>query len=299
MNPILELAKSAGIGISDYRFMSEEIDNFQSVEDTNATSLSYLISLTSLNITLENLKGLVIFSTSIKSQVDLNRLKCSFIVTDSPKYLFALCFYELELFKNEKLKGGFIRSKQDYISQSAKISEYSVIDSGVYIGNNSIIESGVRVYGNTKIGNNVSIGANCVIGGSGFGFAILKNHPPLRIPHIGGVCIEDGVEIGSGVHIDRGTFGETFISKNVKIDNGVHIAHNARIGERTLIIALAEISGSVVIGNDCWIGPSSSTKEKIRIGNNVVVGLGSVVLKDVPDSVVIAGVPARILRTLS
>jgi UDP-3-O-[3-hydroxymyristoyl] glucosamine N-acyltransferase len=113
---------------------------------------------------------------------------------------------------------------------------------------------------------------------------------------LGNVIIGNGVEIGSNTAIDRATFGSTVVEDFVKIDNGVHIAHNCRVGKRTLVIAHAELSGSVIVGHDSWIAPNVSIKESVKIGNNVIVGIGSVVLKDLPDNAVAFGVPAKIIR---
>jgi acetyltransferase-like isoleucine patch superfamily enzyme len=143
------------------------------------------------------------------------------------------------------------------------------------------------------------MGFNNVIGGSGFGYERGPDRVPLRIPHLGRVVFGDGVELGSCVCIDRGVIGDTVIGDNVKIDNLVHVAHNAQIGKNTLIVAGAVIGGSVVIGEKCFIGMNASIKQKVKIGNNVTVGAGAVVLKDIPDGETWVGNPARKLEKQS
>jgi UDP-3-O-[3-hydroxymyristoyl] glucosamine N-acyltransferase len=82
----------------------------------------------------------------------------------------------------------------------------------------------------------------------------------------------------------------------VKIDDHVFIAHNVEVGENTLIIACAEISGSVTIGRGVWIGPNASIRDKVTIGDKALVGLGAVVTKNVVDNAVVAGNPAKFIR---
>ena len=151
---------------------------------------------------------------------------------------------------------------------------------------------GAITYLNTEMEKNIVVQPNAVIGGKGFGYVWDKDHW-LRFPHIGSVVLEENVEIGSNTCIDRGSIGNTIIRKGVKIDNLVHIAHNADIGEHSLIVAGAVIGGSVKIGKNCFIGMNASIKNGVVIGDNVTVGAGAVVLKDIPSGETWAGVPAK------
>jgi UDP-3-O-[3-hydroxymyristoyl] glucosamine N-acyltransferase len=164
------------------------------------------------------------------------------------------------------------------------------------IGEGTVIYGNIHIYANTRIGRNVIIHAGAVIGADGFGFEKNEGGEWEKFPHIGGVIIEDNVEIGANTCIDRGTLGDTILREGVKTDNLVHIAHNVVVGRRSLVIAHAMVAGSVRIGEDAWIAPSACIKEKTRIGNRSIVGLSTLVLKDVPDDVTVAGIPARILK---
>ena len=119
------------------------------------------------------------------------------------------------------------------------------------IGKNVLIFPNVTLRENTIIGNNVIIHSGTVIGSDGFGYTPDRTGVYHKIPQIGNVVIEDDVEIGSNVSIDRAAVGSTIIRKGVKLDNLVQIAHNVKVGENTVMSAQTGISGSAVIGKNC------------------------------------------------
>ncbi len=137
------------------------------------------------------------------------------------------------------------------------------------------------------------VGEGAVIGGPGFGW---YGWPRQRFPPIGGVVIGYGVEIGANTTIDRGSIANTVIRDNVKIDNGVHVGHNARIEEGSILTAHCVIGGSAHIGARCWIGLGAQIKNHITVGDGATVGMGAIVVKDVPSGATVVGNPARILE---
>jgi UDP-3-O-[3-hydroxymyristoyl] glucosamine N-acyltransferase LpxD len=139
-------------------------------------------------------------------------------------------------------------------------------------------------------------GLVCSIGGYGFGYVREEDGTPIRMNHFGNVVIEENVVIGSSVCIDRAVIGSTILRKNVKVDNLVHIAHGAYIGQNTLIVAGSVIGGSARIGDNCFIGMGAMIKNKVKIGNGCTIGAGAIVLKDVPDGETWVGNPARKLE---
>ena len=106
--------------------------------------------------------------------------------------------------------------------------------------------------------------------------------------------IGDNVEIGANTCIDRGTLGDTVIEDGAKIDNLCHIAHNVHLKKNSVIIALSMIAGSCVVEEGAWVAPCSAVREGRTVGKNSLVGLGSVVVKDVPEDTVVMGVPAKV-----
>ncbi len=186
-----------------------------------------------------------------------------------------------------------IDSHVKYNPSTVNIGHNVVIEKDTIIGNNVIIGSNTVIKHGTLIGDNVKIGSNNTIGGIGFGYEPDDDGNYELIPHIGNVVLEEGVEIGNNTCIDRAVLGSTLLSKNVKVDNLVHIAHGVQVGENSLVIAHAMVAGSVSIGKNVWVAPSSSIRQKLTIEDNATIGMGSVVVKNVGQFDVVAGVPAK------
>lgn len=161
------------------------------------------------------------------------------------------------------------------------------------VGQGSVLHAGVIVHDGTRIGRHVVIHSGTVIGADGFGYQRNEQGELEKFPHVGGVRIEDDVEIGANTCIDRGTLGDTLLQQGARVDNLVHIAHNVVVGRHAAVIAHAMIGGSTTIGEGAWISPSACVRDGLSIGASAIVGLGALVVKDVPDGETVMGVPAR------
>ncbi|MCK7528014.1 MAG: UDP-3-O-(3-hydroxymyristoyl)glucosamine N-acyltransferase [Ignavibacteriales bacterium] len=137
------------------------------------------------------------------------------------------------------------------IGANSKIFHNTVISENVSVGNDCLIHANVSIRENCVIGDNVIIHSGTVVGSDGFGYTPNDKGEYEKIPQIGNVVIEDDVEIGSNVSIDRAAMGSTIIKRGCKIDNLVQIAHNVILGEDTVISAQTGISGSTKIGKHC------------------------------------------------
>ena len=93
-----------------------------------------------------------------------------------------------------------------------------------------------------------------------------------------------------------GALGNTSINDGVKTDNLVHIAHNCKIGKNSILTACSELSGGVQLGENVWLGPNSTIMEKILVGDNALIGIGSLVRKNVKPNTIVAGSPAKFIR---
>jgi UDP-3-O-[3-hydroxymyristoyl] glucosamine N-acyltransferase len=219
-----------------------------------------------------------------------------FYFIDNPRLAFVL------LLKNKTKKQGIdgispssIISKLNNIGKDCSISSYTYIDENSTIGDNCIIGNKV-VIKNTIIGNNCTIQSGTTIGEDGFAFERYSSGKLEHFPHLGKVIINDNVEIFANCSIARGSMQNTVIGKGTKIDSLVHIAHNVNLGQDCEITAGTIIGGSTIIGNSVWTGLNSTMKDNIHIGNNVIVGAGAMVIKNVEDNDIVAGVPAKSIK---
>jgi UDP-3-O-[3-hydroxymyristoyl] glucosamine N-acyltransferase len=242
-------------------------------------------------------KGTVICSSAVRRESFHEG--CTYLIVTHPRQYFASM---VKTFFFEKEVPAI--SENAFIDSSAVIGKNAMIRAGVVIEKNSVIgddcsiDSNTVIKKGTVIGNRVKIGANSTIGGDGFGYERDDSGQFEFIPHIGNVVIEDDVEIGNNTAIDRAVLGSTYLRRNVKVDNLVHIAHGVEIGENSLIIANAMVAGSTSIGKNVWVAPSASILNKLKVGDNALVGMGAVVVKNVEPSQTIVGNPGKDLATL-
>lgn len=185
-----------------------------------------------------------------------------------------------------------VLADESRIDGSASIGAHCFIGPDVTVGARTIIYPNTTIYGPARIGADVRIFSGTVIGADGFGYERNDDGDLESFPHVGGVVIEDDVEIGANSCVDRGTLNDTEIRSGARIDNLVHISHNVIIGHRAAVIANSMIAGGVTIGDDAWIAPSASVLNQKRLGSNSMVGIGAVVLRDVLDNEVVMGSPA-------
>ena len=184
-----------------------------------------------------------------------------------------------------------------HISESAKVSEDVTIYPFVFVGDHCVIGRGsvlhphVILYENVSLGERVILHSGTVIGADGFGY-VFDGQTQVKIPQTGSVTIGDDVEIGANSCVDRATFGATVLERGVKLDNHVHIGHNCRIGENTVIAGQVGLSGSVEVGKNCIFAGHSGVVDHVKIGDQVTVMMKSAVSKDVPSRSVVSGQPA-------
>jgi UDP-3-O-[3-hydroxymyristoyl] glucosamine N-acyltransferase len=196
-----------------------------------------------------------------------------------------------------------------YIGPYAYVGENCIIDDGcslfphVFIGDNTqigkdcMINPGVKIYHDCRVGEGCIIHAGTVIGSDGFGFAPQSESEYMKIPQLGNVILEDHVEVGANVTIDRATMGSTIIRKGVKLDNLIQIGHNVEIGENTVIAAQTGISGSVKVGKNCMFGGQVGIAGHIKIADRTKIGAQAGVLGEIKEeNTIIIGTPAFDLK---
>ena len=196
------------------------------------------------------------------------------------------------------------------IDPTAQVGPHVVVEEGASIGPRSAIQAGSYIGANAKIGAdcflypNVTLREGCiledrvivhpgaVIGSDGFGY-VRDGSVNRKLPQVGNVVVEEDVELGACVTIDRATTGTTRIGAGSKIDNLVQIAHNVQIGRNCIIVAQVGISGSTVLGDDVTLAGQVGIVGHIEIGSGAMVGAKSGVSKSIPAGERMFGIPAQ------
>ena len=183
------------------------------------------------------------------------------------------------------------------IGESAAIGEQTVLEANCSLGDHSTVGQAARLFANVsvysqcKLGDRVRVHAGSVIGSDGFGYVFDQDHH-RKIPQVGGVVIEQDVEIGANVTIDRGSLGDTKIGEGTKIDNLVQIAHNVVIGKHCLIIAQTGIGGSTQIGEFSILAGQAGVVGHIKIGPKAIIASKSAVMSSLEGGRQYMGIPA-------
>lgn len=196
------------------------------------------------------------------------------IFVDDPKwYFFTLLNHLARVRKRVKTQ----------ISDTAAIHPSAVIsDVGVIIGNRVTIEPNVTIYPDVVIEDDVVVRAGAVLGVDGFEHK-RTSRGIVSVLHDGCVIIKKAAEIGVNNNIVKGfSYRNTVVGEETKMDALVHYAHGVQCGKGCMIVASAMIAGHVTIGDNVWIGPNASISNRLTIGSDAFVTLGSVVVRDVP-----------------
>ena len=268
-----------------------EIDGFSSAKNYRNNSLTWI----------KNQENADLYNGEISVCIipqNVNFDAKTIIVCNNPKAAF---FSAVEHFWGTKENEGGV-------GQGTIIGNNVTIGKNVSIGNNCSITGNVSIGAQTIIGdnvvirNNVKIGERCVvqsltvIGEDGFAYSEDANHFKTMIKHYGGVIIGDDVFIGSHVNIARGTIDNTVIESGVKIAPSSHIGHNNYIEHNSTVIC-SQLYGSGHMGKNSYI-VASVLRNQCSIGNNSMIGMGSVVTKDIEEHKLAFGTPAKVIKDI-
>jgi UDP-3-O-[3-hydroxymyristoyl] glucosamine N-acyltransferase len=182
------------------------------------------------------------------------------------------------------------------LGDRVRIGARVTLHPGVFIGDDSTIDDDTVLYPNVVVREGSSIGARViihsgtVIGADGFGY-VQHQGRHHKIPQLGGVTIEDDVELGANVTIDRATLGQTVIKRGTKIDNLVQVAHNVTIGEHAIVVAQVGIAGSTTIGHHVMIGGQAGLADHIHVGDQVMIAARAGVNRSLEPNQIVSGAP--------
>ncbi len=170
------------------------------------------------------------------------------------------------------------------VGKNCTIMPGAYVGKGAVIGDNTIIHANATIYHECEVGSDCIIHANTVIGSDGFGFATNKLGEHTKLYQNGNVVVEDDVELGAGVTIDRAVFGSTRIKRGVRMDNLIHIGHNCEIGEYSVLVAQTGIAGSTTLGRNVVMGGQSATAGHLTIAPFTNFAARSGVTKSITES---------------
>ena len=197
------------------------------------------------------------------------------------------------------------------LGENVSVQAYAVIEPGVtigdncsvgaycYIGHYTTLGNNVKLYPRVTIreritlGNNIIIHPGVVIGADGFGYDKDESGKLNKVPQIGGVIIEDDVEIGANSTIDRARFDNTIIHAGVKIDNLVQVAHNVEVGENSILCAQAGISGSSKVGKRVVLAGQAGLAGHLQVCDDVIFGAQAGVPSDIKKPGFYLDTPAK------
>ena len=291
------------------------INSAASLEQADNSSIAFFQDRKFFDSFLNSKAGVLI----IPKDEDLSKIpQRNYILCEKPYLSFLrivsfLLEKETESVSGKKVHPSAIIASSVVLPENINISSNVVLEQGVRLGDrveidantvikkNSQIGKGshlfpnVVIYPETIIGKNVQIHSGSIIGSDGFGY-LWDGKKHQKIPQIGGVIIEDDVEIGANVTVDRGTLGNTVIKKGTKIDNLVQIAHNDIIGENAILCAQVGIAGSSEIGDNSILAGQVGIADHIKVGKKVTIAAQSGVSKNIDDGKVVFGYPATDMK---
>jgi UDP-3-O-[3-hydroxymyristoyl] glucosamine N-acyltransferase len=202
-----------------------------------------------------------------------------------------------------------------YVAEGARVAEGATVSAFAVVGARSVVECGAVLHPHVFVGPDCRVGEGSVLhphvvlrervvvgrrvivhpgsvlGADGFGY-VFDGQSHRKIPQVGQVVVEDDVEIGANVAVDRATLGETVIGRGTKIDNLVQIGHNTVIGSNTVIVAQAGIAGSCRIGRSVVLGGQVGIADHVTVGDGAQIGSQAGVHRDVPAGAGMIGTPA-------
>lgn len=286
-----------------------EISGINSISDAAEGELAFVLDARFEPLIAATKASALVVSRSIKETYSRDLIK-----VDSPSMAFTKIIEAVMPDRIPHPKGihrTAIVSDMAKLGRNTAVGPYVVIEDGVSVGDDTVIypftfigrgsKIGSRcvIYANCSIREAVSIGdrvimhPGCVIGSDGFGFDTAKDGTHMKIPQMGTVVVEDDVELGAGVCVDRARFNKTVIGKGTKIDNLVQIAHNVIIGPNCLIAAQGGIGGSTELGRNVTLGGQVGITDHVKLGDFVISGAKTGISKSFPPRAVLFGIPAK------
>ncbi len=305
LKELAQITNTTVIGDADYYIYG--VDN---LEDATPTDLSFLANPCYEKMMMKSSAGVIIVDQ--KSELLPGR---NFLVSEHPSRSFQQVvelFFNLSnhrtgfknihpsavIHENAHIEEGVrigpntVIDQNVYIDQKTVIGSHVYIGSGVHIGKECIIYSNATIRESCILANRVILQPGVVIGSCGFGYFTDSRFHHRKLEQLGGVIIEDDVEIGANSTIDRARFKMTTIKKGTKIDNLVQIGHGVTLGEDNLIVAQCGIAGSSKTGRNVVLAGQSGVVGHVSISDGITIAGRGAVTKNLKKPGRYGGVPA-------
>jgi UDP-3-O-[3-hydroxymyristoyl] glucosamine N-acyltransferase len=185
-----------------------------------------------------------------------------------------------------------VLERDTVIGAGSIVGAHSLVGEGCRLGSDVTIHSHATLYREVVVGDRTIVHSGARVGKEGFGY-VWREGGHRKIPQVGGCILEEDVEVGTNVTIDRGSIGDTVVGAGTKIDNLVHLGHNVKIGKHVLLLAQVAISGSTVVGDGAVLAGQVGVVGHITIGPGARIGAQGGVTADVPPGETYSGYPAR------
>jgi len=283
-----------------------EIEGISALDDATASHLSYAIGEKQLDALKATGAAAVLIPEKLKEMTPPTSIA---VIVENPELSMA---YASNLFRQsfdppqagtQQIDQSAVIFPNVTLGTNVSVGKNTRIMPGVYvgdhavIGDDTIIHPNCVIYHHCRIGSRCIIHGNTVIGSDGFGYAHTKMGEHVKIEQMGNVVIEDDVEIGSNTSIDRATFTSTIIAKGTKIDNLVHISHNVKIGQHSIIAGQTGIAGSTTLGRNVVMAAQSGATGHIKIADFTTIAGRGGVTKNTEPGKTYAGFPLMEHRT--
>ncbi len=269
------------------------ISGFNTIQNAKNNELSFCSVKNENGIELINKSnaGLILCPFELRNKKF--KTKTTLIFVRQPRLYFIKCIKQFSprIIKSEIHETAVIKSKN--IGKNTSIGAFSFIDEDVIIGENCQIYPGVQIYDRTHIGDNSVIYPSVIIGDSSFGPQRNESLELESCKHLGGVHIGNDVEIGSNTSVLAGFLEDTKIDDGTKISSQVYIGSGMKIGKNCMITGNTYFGGSSILEDNVYVAPGSVIRNGIKLSSNSFVGMGSVVVNDIPENITVIGNPAK------
>lgn len=276
----------------DFRFIGDpnlEITGFSSLANYTGGTLTWIKDMARFEKDCTgDAEGIV---AVVQEGLDIN-LRNGFFTQQSKRAFFGILdHFFADQSKKPAIGAGAYLSDRVKLGEGVTIGANCVLDGEISIGNGTVLEPGVVILNRVSIGENCYVQSLVSIGIDGYGYTEDETKFKTMVKHYGGVTIGNHVFIGSHTNIARGTIDNTVIGDGVKIAPSSHVGHNNVIHENASIVC-STLYGSVVTGKNAYVS-ASVVRNQVRLGDDCIVGMGSLVTKDVPEGITVIGSPAR------